>query len=253
MWARTGRPCGGKTVVPNGNDIARNRLLQRLDPADLSVLDRNLKPVGLTPGQVLHEQHLPTEQVYFPLSGMVSNLTVMNSGEAIETSVTGRDGAVGGSVALLSPIAITRATVQLAGQALALPSSIAVEACTKNLALCDAMRRHEAGLMMQACQSSACHALHGVPARLCRWLLHFHDFAEADEFSLTQDSLAHMLGVRRSSVSVAAFRLQQKGLIAYARGRIRVLNRRGLEEWACECYRAVRQFVEETLPAGPSH
>ncbi|HLL27451.1 MAG TPA: Crp/Fnr family transcriptional regulator [Xanthobacteraceae bacterium] len=230
------------------NDITRNRLLQNLDPAELALIEKNLKSVEMHTGDVLHSQRSRIEKVYFPLSGMVSSLMMTDEGDAIETAAIGREGVVGGSAAVITDTAITQTVVQLDGRALAVPSSILVEACSKSMNFHDAMRRYEAVLTMQANQSSACHALHSVAARLCRWLLHFHDFAETDEFSLTQETISHMLGVRRSSVSVAAHELQHAGLITYSRGRIQILDREGMEECACECYGAVRKFMEETLP-----
>jgi CRP-like cAMP-binding protein len=240
-----GKIAAGKTAMRLDN---QNLLLRNLDPAEFALLERKLKSVKLDFGQVLHEQRAPIDQVYFPVSGMVSSVVMTGDGDAIETAVIGRNGVVGGSVAVTFDKAFTQSVVQIEGQALALPSSVLVEACNKSMAVHDLVRRYEAVLIMQANQSSACHAIHSVSARLCRWLLHCRDFSQSDEISLTQEAIAHMLGVRRSSVSVAAHELQHAGLIKYARGHIKILDRAGIEECACECYDAVQNFIKETLP-----
>jgi CRP-like cAMP-binding protein len=103
-------------------------------------------------------------------------------------------------------------------------------------------------ILLQAQQSAPCHALHSVEARLCRWLLQSQDTTEVDLVQLTQEFLSHMLGVRRTSVSLCAHALQSAGLIRYARGKIKIVNREGLKESACECYEVIREHIDRAVP-----
>jgi CRP-like cAMP-binding protein len=237
---------GGRHVEkPNSG---ANRLLQSLEPADLAALQSHLKPIELRRGDVLHQPRAAIEHVYFPLSGMVSLLAVMQSGEAIETAIVGREGLVGGSVANGNGYSFGQATVQIAGKALRIASRPFTEACGKSGKLRALANHFQDVIMMQAQQNAACHALHTVDARLCRWLLQSQDATESNLVELTQEVLSHMLGVQRTSVTIAAHALQEAGLIKYSRGRITILDRAGIEECACECYAVLRSEIDRALP-----
>jgi CRP-like cAMP-binding protein len=228
--------------------IGENRLLKSLGSHDLSRLQPHLSKKSLPRGEVLHRAGEPIEQVYFPLSGMVSILALMKTGEAIETAIIGREGVVGASVGSNGSKSAGQAVVQIAGSAWQIQSSQFSEACRASASLRNFMSKFQTVLLLQAQQSAACHALHTVEARLCRWLLQSQDTTESDIVPLTQEFLSHMLGVRRTSVSLCAHALQQAGLIRYSRGAITILNRTGLKESACECYEVIREHIDKAFP-----
>jgi CRP-like cAMP-binding protein len=176
---------------------------------------------------------------------MVSLLAVMRTGEQIETAVVGRDGVVGGSIGVDSGRSLGQATVQIPGSALQITSLEFLSLYKASESFRALINRFQALILVQAQQSAACHAVHTVDARLCRWLLQSQDTTESDVVPLTQEFLSHMLGVQRTSVTLAAQTLQKAGLIRYARGVITILDRAGLKESACECYDVIRQHMEE--------
>ena len=176
---------------------------------------------------------------------MVSLLAVMKSGEQIETAIVGSEGVVGGWVAMDGADANTQSTVQIEGAGWELPIAKFIEVYGASDALRSAVNKYQGTILFQAQQSAGCHALHSVEARLCRWVLMAVDIIESDHIPLTQEFLSHMLGVQRTSVSMCAHTLQKSGLIQYSRGKIKILNRAGLEECACECYAAIRERIEK--------
>jgi CRP-like cAMP-binding protein len=169
-------------------------------------------------------------------------------GEAIETGIVGADGLLGGDAAI-NGHAFGQTTVQQDGAALTMPKARFVEAYLKHPHLRNLVDRYQAILLTQAQQNAACHALHSVRSRLCRWLLQSQDMIGSDTFSLTQEFLSHMLGVRRNTVSVEAHAVQEAGLIRYRRGNITILNRDGLEDCACECYSVIREETDRLMGA----
>jgi CRP-like cAMP-binding protein len=222
--------------------IVNNRILGQLSADELKSVQPWLTPLELRSNVVLHESGDAIEQVYFPLSGMISLLAVMQSGEAIETGIVGADGLVGGGAAI-NGHAFGQMTVQLDGAALTMPRARFVDAYLAHPHLRNLVDRYQAILLTQAQQNAACHALHSVRSRLCRWLLQSQDLIGSDTFSLTQEFLSHMLGVRRNTV-------QEAGLIRYTRGHITILNRDGLEDCACECYSVIRAETDKLM--GPA-
>jgi CRP-like cAMP-binding protein len=180
---------------------------------------------------------------------MISLLAVMQSGEAIETGIVGADGMLGGGAAINGHL-FGQMTVQMEGSALTMPKAQFVEAYLKHPRLRNLVDRYQAILLVQAQQNGACHALHSVRSRLCRWLLQSQDMIGSDTFTLTQEFLSHMLGVRRNTVSVEAHAVQEAGLIRYTRGHIKILNRNGLEDCACECYSVIREETDRLM--GPA-
>src|SRR6266436_5973001 len=192
--------------------LVKNRILRQLSADELKSVQPWLTPLELRSNVVLHEPGDAIEQVYFPLSGMISLLAVMQSGEAIETGIVGADGLVGGDAAI-NGHAFGQMTVQQDGAALTMPRAKFVDACLAHPHLRNLVDRYQAILLTQAQQNAACHALHSVRSRLCRWLLQSQDLIGRDTFSLTQEFLSHMLGVRRNTVSVEAHAVQQAGLI----------------------------------------
>jgi CRP-like cAMP-binding protein len=228
-------------VLPQTTAVRPNKLLAGLGGDDLVRLHPKL--VRMTLGQLLHPVGARIEHVYFPESGMVSMLTVMKSGEQIETAIIGREGVIGGWVAIDGVNTNTQSTVQIEGSAQQVSTARFLETYRASDTFRSAMNAYQGVILFQAQQSAGCHAIHSVEARLCRWLLLSQDILESEHVPLTQEFLSHMLGVRRTSVSLCAHTLQKSGLIQYARGNIKIQNRKGLEECACECYSAIRERI----------
>jgi CRP-like cAMP-binding protein len=182
---------------------------------------------------------------------MVSMVAVMQSGATVETATVGRGGIIGASAALGARWTFGRAIVQLPGAAAWLSAAQFHAAANECQAIRDLVVRYNDLLLAQVQQSVACNALHALEARLCRWLLQTHDCVDGDAIPLTQEFLGQMLGVRRTTVTIAARLLQSAGLIRYRRGLIHVLDRPALEEIACECYAVVRHNLDKVFPAPP--
>ena len=227
----------------------RNGLLAALPPADLSLLQPHLKDVVLDQGVVLQEQGERIEEVYFPHDGIVSLMAVMQQGDAIETGTVGREGAVGALAGLGSRRSHTRAIVQVAGRASRISAARLRKAAEESQAIRDVIMRYGELMLIQVQQTAACNALHDVEERLSRWLLQARDRVDGDTIRLTHEFLSQMLGVRRPTVTVVARMLQDAGLIRYHRGHIEILDRRGLEARACECYGVVRRQIEQVMPS----
>jgi len=222
--------------------------LQRTNAADLARLQPHLKDFSMEIVAVLHVPGASIKHVYFPLSGMVSLLAVMRTGEQIETAIVGREGVVGASIGSDGSESAGQTTVQIAGAAWRIEGPKFLDLYQESVPFRTLINKFQNLILLQAQQSAACHALHTVEARLCRWLLQSQDVTESDIVPLTQEFLSHMLGVRRSSVSLCAHALQAAGLIRYARGQIKVLNRDGLKESACECYEVIREHADKAVP-----
>lgn len=219
----------------------RNQLLRSLPPADLDLLAPHLKDVSLHQSEILVEPGAPFEYVYFPHTAIISLLAVMRDGQTVETATVGRAGAVG-SVAGFGPWrAFARVVVQMPGTAARIPSSRFRAAIRHSDHLTTVVLRCAQSVVVQIMQTAACNALHNVEQRLCRWLLLTQDASDTNVIPLTQELLAQMLGVRRTSVTVAAAKLQALGVIRYnQRGRIEIVDRKALERAACECYEDLR-------------
>ncbi len=228
--------------------ILANGILRQLSAKSLALIEPHARKVKLPQGTVLHEPGETIANVYFPISGMVSMLAVLKSGEAIEAGIVGPEGFVGGYLGVRGWRAQGHAVMQISGEAL----RISVRNFKKAYDASDELRilinGYQAVMYFQAQQSAACQALHPVEARMCRWLLQAQDAVGDDTLNLTQEFLSHMLGVRRTSVSGSANKLQEEGLITYKRGVIRIVDRKGLEKSSCECYAAVRGAIAEAMP-----
>lgn len=219
----------------------QNRLLANLPRQDVLRLTRHLEPVSLHLGQVLYEPGKPMQHVYFPESGVISLLTVVDQNKAAEVAVVGREGVIGGSTALGLNISQVRALVQAEGTALRIKSSQLRKECKTNGLWFRELFRFTHSLMGQAAQTAACNRFHTVEARLARWLLATRDRVNARQFHLTQEFLSVMLGVRRVGITAAAMNLQNKKLIIYSRGHIQILDPSRLEASACSCYGAIKE------------
>jgi CRP-like cAMP-binding protein len=217
-----------------------NSFVSSLSPADLALLSPHLSQVDLAQAKVLFEEGDRVESVHFPITGVVSFIVVMSDGNWVEAGMIGKDGVVGGSVALDGPRALNRAIVQVAGTASVVDMDVMRAVVAESETLRRKLFQHEQLFLAQAQQSAACNALHQVEERLCRWILRTRDLSEGDVMPLTQEFLSQMLGVRRTSVTLAARHLQATGLIKYRRGRVEIADRDGLKEASCECYEAVK-------------
>jgi CRP-like cAMP-binding protein len=235
--------------VAQPHPLEENRLLKRMGADDLARLQPDLKKVAMTRSAVVHRAGEPIEHVYFPLSGMVSVLALMRTGDAIETAIIGREGVVGAAVGANGAKSAGQTVVQIAGSALQVQSNKFIDLYRASTSFRTLMNDFQTVLLLQAQQSAACHAFHSVDARLCRWLLQSQDTTGSDIVPLTQEFLSHMLGVQRTSVSLAAHTLQKAGLIRYSRGIITIVNREGLKETACECYDVIREYIDNAVPA----
>ncbi len=225
----------------------QNRILGQIPAHELKAVEPLLTYVELKHETVLQAAEENIKQVYFPLSGMVSLLSITRSGDAIETGIVGSDGVVGGSCAIDGMMTLGQATVQLDATLMRMNARDFIAAYRDHDHLRSLVNKYQMVLLVQAQHNAACHALHSVSSRLCRWLLQSQDMIGSNEIYLTQEFVSHMLGVRRNTVSVEAHILQKAGLIRYARGHITILDRPGLEQCACECYASIRGKTDQTM------
>jgi CRP-like cAMP-binding protein len=226
-----------------------NMLLDSLSAADAASIGPLLKPVHLKSKQVLVAAGNTINAVYFPTGAVVSLVIGLASGSTIEAAMVGRDGVVGASSALDGRISLSSAIVQLEGSSLMCEVGALRGTALQSHTFLSTLIRHEQTLFAQAQQSTACMANHEVGERLCRWLLRARDLCGSDTLNFTQEFIAEMLGVRRTSVTLAAKTLQEAGLIKYNRGQIQILDLEGLQESTCECYQAVKDHY--ALLIGP--
>ena len=224
-----------------------NRLLASLPANAFSAISPHLKIVELKFGEVVAEAGSPIRQVYFPYSGVISLVVELDVGAMIETAMVGRDGVLNAASALDGKVSLNKGIVQSAGSAGTIEVNRFRRLANEFEPFRSLLIRHEQVLFAQSQQSAACNASHSVEARMCRWLLFMRDLAGNDDLMLTQEFLAQMLSVRRPSVSIVASPLQKAGLIKYSRGRMRLLDVKGLQKRACECYGTVKAHYQRLL------
>jgi len=217
-----------------------NSLLASLPRKDYQRLLSGFEPVTLTFGEIIYEPGKPIRHVYFPNNSLVSLLTLADGHLALEVGMVGHEGMVGTPVPLGVNVSAVRALVQGSGTALRMTSARFRKEFHDCQPLQRALYRYIHVLMAQVTQTAACNRFHVVEARLARWLLMTRDRVRANQFRLTQEFLAHMLGVRRVGVTKAASALQKRKLIRYSRGEINILDDKGLEAAACRCYQIVK-------------
>jgi len=230
-------------------NLCGNRLLAALSLRDRAVVKADLIPRLVIRGEVLFEPGEDVETTYFPCRGtMASFLVISSDGREVEAATIGHEGAVGGIVSAGNKPAYARAVVQIGGPAFQIQTAKLEEAKSRSSAFHDLFSRYADALLSQVMQSVACNALHSIEARCSRWLLSTHDRVGDASIPLTQEALAEMLGVQRTTVTAVAKVLQSRGLIRYSRGRVEILNRSGIEKLACECYSAVESHFTRLLP-----
>ncbi len=216
-----------------------NKLLAALPRRHFDLLAPSLTTVSLQQGEVLAEPGDEVDHIYFPESGMLSLLAVLRDGKAIETATVGREGVVGAMAGLGLYKSLVRIVVQLTMAVSKIPAPQFRKAAAQSDAIRNMCIQYNEVLLSQARVTAACNALHVVEARFCRWLLQTADRAESDTVALTQEFLAEMLGVRRTSVTEVASKIQAAGAINYSRGQITILKRSALEKMSCECYQTL--------------
>jgi CRP-like cAMP-binding protein len=219
----------------------RNKFLSAIEPEDLAVMLPRMREVELRKGQVLIKQESAVEEVHFPLTAQLCNLTVFGDGYSVETAVVGREGLSGLAAFLADAPCAWQVVVQIPGTALVLPASVLrsralVSANLRNLLL-RLVHDHQA----QSAQTAACNSIHRSTPRLARWLLMFADRQEGMSLAITQQDLAAVLGMQRTTINQAANELKASGAINYLRGKIRITDRVLLEAASCECYQIQRR------------
>lgn len=207
-------------------------------------------PMDLERGRTLCEPGDRIDHVYFPLTGFISLMTLLENGGAIECGMVGSEGAHALPAALRPRVALIRAIVQTPTRAIRIPATVLQETWPSSERLRLLVDAHSEALYAHAAQSVACNASHSVEERICRWLLACDDRVSGGTLYLTQEYLADMLGVQRTTITAVARTLQDRGAIRYRRGQIEIIDRQVLEACACECYGMVRRVYDRLLPAG---
>ena len=233
--------------VPAVSPRPRNLILSQLPEAEYVALARFLVPVDLPLSKSLSEPNQPIEYVYFVNTGLISTDALTENGESVEVGVIGREGFSGLAALLDQPQMSHSVIIQGMGEGFRIRASIVRDEFLKGGVFRDLVHAFAYLQLAQVSQSVLCNRMHTVDARLARWLLTSADRMESETLNLTQEFLAQMLGSRRSTVTVAAGQLQRQGLIDYSRGRVRIVDRPGLEAIACECYQVVRTTYDELL------
>ena len=228
-------------------DPKTNHLLAALPDAEWRRWSPQLEPIEMPLGQVLYESGGALTHVYFPSTSIVSLLYVMENGASAEIAVVGCEGIVGISLFMGGESTPSRAVVQSAGRGFRLPAQTIKEEFNRPAVL-HLLLRYTQALITQMAQTAVCNRHHSLDQQLCRWLLLSLDRLQGVELVMTQELIANMLGVRREGVTDGALKLQKAGLIRYARGRIKVLDRPGLEKRTCECYAVVKKEYDRLLP-----
>jgi CRP-like cAMP-binding protein len=236
------RPIGQEPQMlsPNPGTPLDNKLLSSLPRGQIDLLLPHMTTKQLPQGVVLLEAGEEFDRVYFPHSGMLSLLVVLNDGKAIEVATVGREGVVGAMAGLGLYKSSVRVVVQMPVAVTEIPASLFRKAVDKNVVVRDLCTGYNEVLLLQARVTAACNAVHPVEARFSRWLLQSADRAESDTVHLTQEFLAEMLGVRRTSVTDVASHIQELGCITYTRGVLKIVDRSALEDLACECYQTLK-------------
>lgn len=230
------------------NDPLLNQLLAALPQAERQRWLPQLESVDLALGQVLYESGAATPYVYFPTNAIVSLLYVLENGASAEIAVVGFEVVVGVSIFMGGGSTPSRSVVQSAGQGYRLRADAIKEEFEQAGPVMHLLLRYTQALITQMAQTAVCNRHHTLDQQLCRWLLLSLDRLKGDQLTMTQELIANMLGVRREGVTEAALKLQRAGLINYARGRINVLDRPGLEGRTCECYDVVKKEYDRLLP-----
>jgi CRP-like cAMP-binding protein len=226
-------------------NLFKNKILQRLDSDVIQRLQ--LKQVYLPSGKEIEIPGEPTRKLIFIEDGVGSMTTTFQEGFQVEVGLFGVESVMGASALIGTRRSLNKVYMQIEGYGFACPMALAVSEFSRFGKFHDLVLRFIQAELVQTCQSAGCNAHHEISKRLSRWLLLCADRFESSTLPLTQEYLAHMLGNSRPMVSVAAKSLQQEGLIKYSRGKVEILDRPGLENHACECYRVVKEHLDNFL------
>jgi CRP-like cAMP-binding protein len=225
--------------------VGRNRLLAALPAADFALLEPHLTPRGFDRGAVLQQAGSPIEQVYFPHAGLISLVLAMPDGQNVEIALVGREGAIGLTAGIGSQLALNGAVMQSAGSGAEIAALALAEIAARSSAIRGMIVAYNDVLIAQIQQMAACNAVHDVEARLSRWLLQARDRIGSNEVMITQEALAELLCVRRTTVTLVCRTLQMRDVIHVRRGRIEIRDGVALERSACSCYRATRAMWKQ--------
>jgi CRP-like cAMP-binding protein len=243
--------------VQTDHDLRSNRLLGALEPGSRKRIDPHLEPVDFKLGDMVCDAGGLLKHAYFPQGSVLSLLTVLENGAAIETANIGREGAFGLFAAMYSRVSFNRCIVQLEGHTVRCPIQILQYEFKNSEHVRDLFVSYSETLLSQVQQTVACNSMHTTEERMCRWLLMMHDRAGGEALPYTHEFLSHILGANRKSVTLAAQAMQNAGLISYRRGTIQVMDRLGLEKASCECYAIVKErfdaFLKPPSTAVPGH
>ena len=233
--------------MANSPQVSGNALLDRLPEDILARLLKKMQRVELDVKQVLYEAHGRIEYAYFPINCVLSAVTLMQDGSAIEVATMGKEGAAGAPLFFGGDTSPHRVFTQIAGDTLRIEANVLKDEAKRSKPLQELLYRYVAAFMAQISASVACNGLHPVEKRCCRWLLMTHDRIDSDELALTHEFLAIMLGVRRASVSEVLESLEKEKLIRNTRGVIVVVDRKRLEAKVCECFENVNAEYRRQL------
>jgi CRP-like cAMP-binding protein len=242
---------GSQITAPGQAGPFQNHLLEALPRSDYERVASQLELLPLKLGDVLYESGAHLRYVYFPTTSIISLLYVMEDGASAEIAIVGNEGVLGISLFMGGDTTPSRAVVQSAGQAYRLKADLLKTEFARFGPTMHLLLRYTQALITQMAQTAVCNRHHSVDKQLCRWLLLSLDRLQTNDLSMTQELIANMLGVRREGVTEAAGKLQAAGLIQYQRGRITVLDRKGLEARTCECYQVVKAEYDRLLPYVP--
>jgi len=248
---KTARSTLPVSVVPRAPEVhspRQNHLLDALPAADYARVVPHLELVPMRLGDVLYEPGIKLRHVYFPTTSIVSLLYVMENGASAEIAVVGNEGILGVSLFMGGDTTPSRAVVQSAGHGFRLKADLLKTEFGRFGPTMQLLLRYTQALITQMAQTAVCNRHHSVDQQLCRWLLLSLDRLRTNDLSMTQELIANMLGVRREGVTEAAGKLQDSGFISYRRGKIKVLDRTGLERRTCECYQVVKREYDRLLP-----
>lgn len=234
-------------TFPNSHHPVENQLLAMLRSEEYERLRPHLENMVFTLSEVIYESGGQQRYIYFPTTAIISLLYLMKNGSSAEIGVVGNEGVVGIALFMGGNTMPNRAVVQSAGAGVKMKKEVLLEEFARGSTFQRLLLRYTQALITQMAQTAVCNRLHTVEQQLCRWLLLSRDRLKTDELVMTQELIANMLGVRREGVALAAQRLQEQRLIIYVRGRIKILDRRGLEAQVCECYRVVKDEYDRLL------
>ncbi len=237
-------------ATTNSKVALKNHLFAALPEDDFARLQPKLESVSLKLGAVLYESGNRLDYAYFPTTAIISMLYIMENGATAEIGVIGNDGILGMALYMGGDTTTSRAIIQSAGEAFKMSAKDLKTEFASGGAFQKLLLRYTQALMTQISQTAVCNRLHPIEQQLCRWLLLSHDRLDSDKLVMTHDLISNMLGVRREGVTLAAQKLAERGLIKNNRGAITLLDRQGLEDAVCECYKVVNEEYNRLLSRG---